>query len=131
MNFIARQKKLAIAMRQAGLDGLLVAHLPNVRYLCGFTGSAGVLLFLVGERSHKARFYTDGRYTQQANEEVKNHKVVIGKRAAFAEGCEGAHKAGIHTLGFEADPLSYIEFKHLGKAVAKTKLNPASAMVET
>jgi Xaa-Pro aminopeptidase len=132
MNYLVRQKKLALALRESGLDALLVTHLPNVRYLSGFTGSAGVLLFLVSERTHKARFYTDGRYTQQAHEEVQNAKVVIGKRGAFVEACEGAQQAGIRALGFEADHLSYNEFKQLGKAAgAKTRLKPASAMIET
>src|SRR5262245_12459850 len=132
MNYNARQKKLASTLRESGLEALLVTHLPNVRYLSGFTGSAGALVLQVNDRGHKARFYTDGRYTQQAREEVQNAKVVIGKRAAFAEACEGAQKAGIRTLGFEADHLSYSEFKQLGKAVGtKTKLKPTSAMVET
>jgi Xaa-Pro aminopeptidase len=132
MNYQTRQKKLAAALRQSGVEALLIAHLPNVRYLSGFTGTAGVLLLQVSERSHKARFYTDGRYTQQAHEEVQDARIVIGKRAAFAEACEGARKAGIKTLGFEADHLSFGEFKQLGKAVgAKTRLKPTSAIVET
>jgi Xaa-Pro aminopeptidase len=32
------------AMGAAGLDGLVVTHLPNIRYLTGFEGSAGVVL---------------------------------------------------------------------------------------
>ena len=74
MNFLARQKKLAAALRHGGLDALLVTHLPNVRYLCGFTGTAGVLLFQVSDRAHKVTFYTDGRYTQQAHEEVQERQ---------------------------------------------------------
>src|SRR5215471_6624878 len=70
MNYQARQKNLAADLRNGGLDALLVTHLPNVRYLCGFTGTAGVLLVQAGARSHKLTFYTDGRYTQQAREEV-------------------------------------------------------------
>src|SRR5215472_8567307 len=125
MNYQARQKKLAVALRKSGLEALLVTHLPNVRYLSGFTGSAGVLLLQASERSHKTRFYTDGRYTQQAHEEVQDAKVVIGKRAAYAEACEGALKAGITTLGFEADHLTYSEFKQLGKATGgETRLKP-------
>lgn len=132
MNYLARQKKLATALRQSGLEALLVTHLPNVRYLSGFTGTAGVLLLLASDRSHKARFFTDGRYTQQAHEEIQDARIIIGKRAAFAEACEGARKAGVKTLGFEADHLSYTEFKYLGKTVGvKTKLKPTSALVET
>ncbi|HJO39303.1 MAG: Xaa-Pro peptidase family protein [Vicinamibacterales bacterium] len=41
-----------------GLDGLLITHVPNVRYLTNFTGSAAALL--VGTSS--CRLVTDGRY---------------------------------------------------------------------
>src|ERR1041385_1465819 len=103
MNFSARQTKLASSLRQAGLDAVLVTHLPNVRYLCGFSGTAGALLLQLGGRSHKSTFYTDGRYTQQAQDEVQSAKIMIGKRPAFVEACEGARKARIGVLGFEAD----------------------------
>ena len=117
-------------MRHAGLDALLVTHLPNMRYLCGFTGSAGVLLFQVSERAHKAIFYTDGRYIQQAHEEVRDARVVVGKRSAFVEGCEGAQKARIKTLGFEAEQLPYVAYKQLGQALRGTRLKPTAGMVE-
>jgi Xaa-Pro aminopeptidase len=113
MNYLTRQTKLSSALRQAGLDALLVTHLPNVRYLCGFTGTAGALLLQSGARSPKATFYTDGRYDQQAHEEVQDARVVIGKRAAFTDACEGAHKAKIGVLGFEAEHLSYGAYKQL------------------
>src|SRR5947209_2189829 len=115
MNYIARQKQLAALLRHRGFNALLITHLPNVRYLCGFTGTAGALLFQAGERSHKATFYTDGRYSQQAHEEVRSARVVVGKKAAFIEACEGAQKAKIKTLGFEADQLSYSAYKQLGQ----------------
>src|SRR6478672_6995761 len=89
MNYISRQKRLADLLRRGGFDALLVTHLPNILYLCGFTGTAGVLLFQVSDRGHKATFYTDGRYDQQAHDEVKVAKVVVGKKPAFVEGCEG------------------------------------------
>jgi Xaa-Pro aminopeptidase len=131
MNFFARQKMLAASLRRAGLDALLLTHLPNVRYLCGFTGTAGTLLLQAGERSHHATFYTDGRYTQQAHEEVQGAKVVVGKRPAFVEGCAGAQKAKIGTLGFEAEYLSYAAYKELSGVVrGKTRLKPVRGMVE-
>jgi Xaa-Pro aminopeptidase len=117
MNYAARQKKLAEALREKGLDALLVTHLANVRYLCGFTGTAGVLLFLAGGRGHKAVFFTDGRYDQQAHEEVRSARVVIGKRPAFVEACEAANKARVGVLGFEAEHLSYQDYKQLGQAM--------------
>lgn len=131
MNYLARQQKLASAAREAGFDALFVTHLPNVLYLCGFTGSAGTLLLQVSERSHKLTFYTDGRYTQQAHEEVQNARVVIGKKGAFVEGCEGALKARVSTLGFEAEHLSFGLYKQLAQIVrGKTKLKPGYSLVE-
>ena len=110
---------------------MLVTHLPNILYLCGFTGTAGVLFFQVSDRAHKATFYTDGRYDQQAHDEVKSAKVVVGKKSAFVEGCEGAQKAKARTLGFEAEHLSYSAYKQMGLAVrGKTRLKPAAGLVE-
>jgi len=132
MNHTTRQNKLAAALRKTGLEALMVTHVPNVRYLCGFTGTAGVLLLQVsGRGTHKTTFFTDGRYTQQAHEEVESAKVVIGKRAAFVEACEGAQKAKIGVLGFEAEHLSFSAYKQLGQLVrGKTRLKPATGLVE-
>lgn len=58
---------------RAGLSGLLVTHLPDIRYLSGFTGSSGALA--VTRRA--ARLFTDGRYTTQAGEEVSAARVAI------------------------------------------------------
>ncbi len=49
-----------------GADALVVTHLPNVFYLCGFTGSNAVLLVL----ADSLHLFTDGRYTIQAREEA-------------------------------------------------------------
>ncbi|HET9837712.1 MAG TPA: Xaa-Pro peptidase family protein [Candidatus Angelobacter sp.] len=131
MNFNGRQAKLAATLRKGGFDALLVTHLANVRYLCGFTGTAGALLLQLGARSHKATFYTDGRYDQQAHKEVQDARVVIGKRAAFAEACAGAQKARTGTLGFEAEHLSFSAYKQLGEAVrGKARLKPALGLIE-
>ena len=60
-------------LSRAGLPGLLVNFLPDVRYLCGFTGSSAALA--VTRRT--ARLFTDSRYTTQAAEEVQAAQVQI------------------------------------------------------
>jgi Xaa-Pro aminopeptidase len=42
----ARLARVRSAARTAGVDALVVTHLPNVQYLTGFSGSAGVALVL-------------------------------------------------------------------------------------
>jgi Xaa-Pro aminopeptidase len=54
----------------------LVSHVPNIQYLCGFTGSAALLLV----ESSGSTLYTDSRYTLQAREEVACAQVTIAKR---------------------------------------------------
>ncbi|MGB7987455.1 MAG: aminopeptidase P family N-terminal domain-containing protein, partial [Terracidiphilus sp.] len=58
-------------LTKAGLHGLLVTHLPDLRYLSGFTGSSAALA--VTRRA--ARLFTDGRYVAQAAEEVSAAEV--------------------------------------------------------
>src|SRR5215472_5934623 len=76
MDFHARQAKLREHLATTRFDGLLVSHLPNIRYLCGFTGSAGLLLIEPGG----SVFFTDVRYDTQAHAEVKWARVVIARK---------------------------------------------------
>src|SRR6266404_839655 len=115
MNFLARQQKLWHRLATTRFDALLVSHLPNIRYLCGFTGSAGVLL--VAESG--SVFFTDVRYDTQGREEVKGAKVIIGRKALLTAVAEwiGAHRKGKSkswALGIEAEHLSVAERKRLG-----------------
>ena len=61
-----RLARLRAGIDAAGVDALLVTALANVRYLTGFTGSAGVLLVTGGT----AVLVTDGRYRTQAAEQL-------------------------------------------------------------
>jgi Xaa-Pro aminopeptidase len=131
MNYSARQKKLAEALSLARVAAIVVTHLPNVRYLCGFSGSAGVLLVPSADRPARPIFFTDGRYTQQAADEVQGARVVIGKRAAWAEASVKARQARFKVLGFEAEKLSYAEYQQLaGLLRGRTRLKPLKGTVE-
>ena len=86
-------------MTRAGLPGLLVTHPPDIRYLCGFTGSSAALA--VTRRT--ARLLTDGRYTAQAAEEVKAAEVQIVKGGpAIAAAQWLAAQPGVPVAGFDA-----------------------------
>jgi len=71
----SRIDRLRLCFSGLGADSYLVTHLPNIRYLCGFTGSAGMLLV----DSSKSTLFTDSRYTFQAREEVHDSDVLIAK----------------------------------------------------
>ena len=71
MDHTGRLRRLQASLSGHKLDFLLIAHLPNIRYLCGFTGSAAALL--VSERG--SILFTDGRYRTQAKDELNSAKV--------------------------------------------------------
>ena len=80
MDHRGRQQRLQDSLSTHRLDALLVTHPPNVRYLCGFTGSAGILVIAAKKRI----FFTDGRYTEQARAEVQGAKIVITRKGPLA-----------------------------------------------
>ncbi len=131
MNFLARQKKLREHLATTRFDALLISHLPNIRYLCGFTGSAGLLL--VEEAG--SVFFTDVRYDTQAHEEVKGAKVVIAKKAvltALGEFLEARRKRTRGwTIGIEAEHFTIAEKKRLAQVTpAGIRLKDAPSVVE-
>lgn len=109
------------------MDYFLVTHSPNIRYLCGFTGSAGALLVSGGG----SVFFTDGRYTSQAREQVQGASVQIEKRSpvmAAAGWLQGKRSA--KRLGIEADHLTVASEARLRSLLPKPwRLVPLSGTV--
>jgi Xaa-Pro aminopeptidase len=98
MDYSRRIGNLRRKLRRTGLSGLLVTHLPDVRYLCGFTGSNAALA-ITGRR---ARLFTDGRYRTQAAEEVRAADVEIIARTAAVAAVEWlAAQPGSNSAGFD------------------------------
>jgi Xaa-Pro aminopeptidase len=98
-----RRRKFRDLAFSEGLDGLLVTHLPDLRYLCGFSGSSGMAL-LLRERGY---LLTDFRYREQIAHEVKGLKAVVYE-TSMDEAVAGLlrGRAGLR-LGFEGASVSY------------------------
>ena len=106
MNHLRRIGLLRRRMTKAGLSGLLVTHLPDVRYLCGFTGSSAALAVT---RRH-ASLFTDGRYKTQAEEEVRGAAVDIGTGPAAIAAIEWLrNQPGVEAAGFDASSTTVAE----------------------
>jgi Xaa-Pro aminopeptidase len=88
-------------MRQGSVEALLIAHLPDVRWLCGFTGSNAALAVT----ANKAVLFTDGRYTTQAREETRGARVVIAPKSALKDACAWLAGQAQHAW-FDADHTS-------------------------
>jgi len=99
MDYLSRQEQFQRTFRGERLDAFVVTHAANLRYLCGYTGSNGLLL-VVGDRR---TFFTDGRYSEQARQEVRGARVVIAKGSLLSEAVKRMPADRPLRLGFEAD----------------------------
>ena len=97
MDHARRLRSLRRQMKQRGIDSLLVTHLPDVRYLCGFTGSNAYLAIT----AKRAAMFTDGRYTTQARQETSAAKVVIAAKSARDEACRWLASSGVEHSAFD------------------------------
>jgi Xaa-Pro aminopeptidase len=116
MDHRSRLKRLQTVFNRNRLDAFLITHLPNIRYLCGFTGTSGVLVV------SKARsvFFTDGRYSEQARAEVQGPRVVIARKPPLAAAAEWLmeNKSQVgrkkpRALGIESEHLTVAGCTHL------------------
>ena len=110
-------KRVRESLSDERLDALMVTHLPNIRYLCGFTGSAAVLA--ITER--RSLLFSDGRYTQQAKQEVRAAKIKILKgKSALASATDwlGRQKR-MRRVGIEPAHLTVAEREILARSVGR------------
>jgi Xaa-Pro aminopeptidase len=99
----ARHAALASLLGAEGLDALLVTSLANIRYLTGFSGSAGLLLAHAGD----LLLVTDFRYQEQAEAEVDGSaRVVVERTSAWERLFREAGGDTLGAIGYEAHALS-------------------------
>jgi len=104
---------------------LLVQHLPNIRYLTGFTGSAGLLL-VTGD---DIVLISDFRYAVQAGQEVGNGaRVEIDSISVWDRLRRLLGDLTLDTLGYEAHIATMRDVERLGGI--RPRLMPTSDLVE-
>ncbi len=101
-------------LTRTGLTGLLVTHLPDLHYLCGFTGSSAALAVT----SRSARLFTDGRYKAQATEEVRGAAIeIVGGSASIAAVQWMAAQPGSQRAGFDPARVTVAELTRWKEAL--------------
>ena len=103
-----RLDRLRAAFDQHEVDALVVTTLPNIRYLTGFSGSAGVLTVT----RHTALLTTDGRYRTQSAEQLDGAgaaaqvDIAIGPVSQQRQAAQDLLRAETR-IGLEADSVSW------------------------
>ncbi len=125
----ARAERLTERLPEAGIDVMIVSHLPNVRYLTGYSGSNG--LALVGPQTRT--FLTDFRYLEQAAEEVDSsfERVTVSAPRDLLDLVSDSLPAGELRAGFEADHMSVHQYEHLRELLpGRVELTGTSGLIE-
>ncbi len=131
MDHAARLPRLRDSLEREGLPGLVVAGLANIRYLTGFTGSAGLLFVL----RDKALLLTDGRYSTQAEEQLGGLDVDIEIGLSAAErtrlGRRLVEGSRVGRLGLEAAHVTWAAQQDFAREwFPQVELIPAVGLVE-
>lgn len=96
--------KIRSSFRRAGIDGMIVTDMTNVRYLSGFSGTSGFLFITRREKF----FVTDFRYREQAAQEVPGWETAVEKGMRIHAIKRLARSTNVRTLGFESSaPYSF------------------------
>ena len=107
--YFTRQEKLSEILENENIDGLLISNLTNIRYISGFTGSAGTCLVT----NQGSFFITDGRYIEQSKSQVKgfkryidmsSHLEIIKKNNLLLDGMK---------IGFESDHVNFTLYESM------------------
>lgn len=118
------------AMSELGLDGLLVSNLPNIRYLCGFSGSSACLFITPDD----ALFFTDGRYEEQAQSELAHDtglEVEVTQNGLLSLLAPAvATRFGGRRAGFEAGHLVYRDWDRLREEAEPVEWTATTGLVE-
>lgn len=128
-----KEKKSMYSKRIAALrelftenyQAMLVTNLHNVRYLCGFSGSCGILLVT----KKNATFFTDFRYQEQSAAQIGDAaEIVVFKNNQVETIAKSIKKAKLKALAVEKS-LNIRQFLAYSEEF-KIDLYPAENLVE-
>ena len=122
-----RLDRLRARFADLGVDALLVTRLPNVRYLTGFTGSAGCSSCSPTTRCSCPTAATASRRARSCDEAgvdvaVEIRTTMAEQRAVLASAAGGAQRIGLEDHG-----VSWAQQRELADAFGRAELVPAGA----
>jgi Xaa-Pro aminopeptidase len=123
-----RRDELVSILEQEGLDGLIVTHLPNIRYLTGFSGSSAALAVTKAD----SVMVTDPRYRTQVTAEVGDSiRIEVVSSDIWGRMWESLSEVvGIEVLGYECHAVSALRANEFADSPFADRLRSAEPLVE-
>src|SRR5258708_32929607 len=124
----ARQAALVGLLEAEGLDALLVTSLANIRYLTGFSGSAGLAVITRAD----ALLVTDFRYDEQARAEAGAvARVEVERTSVWERLFKSLATLGpLERVGYEPHALTVKDAERLSQAGRAWGWVPPGGLVE-
>ncbi len=128
MNDLKRVDAILKRMNLDNADWFFVTHLPNVRYLSGYTGTHGVLLI----SQDRCYILTDGRYAEQVASEAPAFEAVIqGSRKEIEAIRDTVGDLSRQTVWFESEHCSYDRFLTITETIPAKEYVGMKEIVES
>jgi Xaa-Pro aminopeptidase len=130
MDLPGRAERLRAGFDDAGIDALLVTDLLNVRYLTGFSGSAGLLAVT----DDGLTLVTDGRYAEQAPLEAAAAGAAVEVQVAGTGQKDLVSQllGSVARLGLEAEDVTWAQQRSFGDEwFPEAELVPTERLVAT
>ena len=121
----SRLDRFMTFLEKSGSDALLVTHLPNIRYLCGFSGSDAMLL----ATPERCWFLCDSRYTVQARSEVCGADIVE-TAVKYDSLRQIVMDNRIMRLAFEASHVTVAEYERLSGHLDGRSLSGVDSLLD-
>jgi Xaa-Pro aminopeptidase len=129
--FARRIASVREAVRADALDALVVTHLPNIRYLTGFSGTAGVLVVA----ARRCELIVDFRYATAARavvaadpDRARDIAVTVAPASLEDVLADRLTAAGFSRIGVESSWISLTRFNRLSTALAAATEAPRVLM---
>ena len=110
-DFNGRLAKLIDKLNAEEVDAFLISKTVNVTYFSGFTGDSTVLI--IGKNFR--RLITDGRYTEQARQQVKNFVTVEHTDGIYKKIVDEIKSLGCKKIGIEGLVMTVAQHAYLDK----------------
>lgn len=131
--FLKRNLSVQKLLSKNKVSALLVTDKTNIRYLSGFTGSAGFILLT----KTKSILFTDSRYFEGAEYKIPRFfklenisKLWKNQETLKDHWQKTLNKYRIKNLGFESDSIQYRQFKKFKELSSKIKFVETSGIIE-
>lgn len=123
--YISRRNSLKDAFPKSGIDIFFTFKSENIRYISNFSGGSGLLLVT----ENRTILFTDPRYGEEAAEKTVEVEVKVGTNI-LDDLIKELGTYSTKSIGFEAEEITYSQYKKIMDSLPSVRLNPTYGLVE-